>query len=183
MPLHAVTYRPPALAVPPEIMRCCDVFKEHYLRQHSGRRLQWQPNMGNADLKAVFSTRKHEINVSTYQMCILLLFNTTDTMSYADIEAATSIPVADLKRALQSLACAKFKVLNKEPKGREVNDSDSFSFNAEFTCKQLRFKVATVSAQKETETEKSETRQKVRPRRPRPVLFAPSSLSPPRASR
>jgi len=147
--------------LPPEITRCCDVFKEHYLRQHSGRRLQWQPNMGNADLKAVFSSRKHEINVSTYQMCILLLFNTTDEMSYEDIEKATEIPVADLKRALQSLACAKFKVLNKEPKGRDVDDSDRFSFNAEFTCKQLRFKVATVSAQKETETEKQETRQKV----------------------
>ncbi|KAL1522667.1 hypothetical protein AB1Y20_017645 [Prymnesium parvum] len=148
-------------SLPPEITRCCDVFKEHYLRQHSGRRLQWQPNMGNADLKAKFSTRKHEINVSTYQMCILLLFNTTDTMSYEDIVNATSIPVADLKRALQSLACAKFKVLNKEPKGRDVDDTDSFSFNADFTCKQLRFKVATVSAQKETETEKQETRHKV----------------------
>ena len=85
-----------------------------------------------------------------------------DSMTYEDIEKATTIPVADLKRALQSLACAKFKVLNKEPKGREVEDSDSFSFNADFTCKQLRFKVATVSAQKETETEKQETREKVR---------------------
>lgn len=82
-------------------------------------------------------------------------------MSYDDILKATSIPVADLKRALQSLACAKFKVLNKEPKGREVENNDIFSFNAEFTCKQLRFKVATVSAQKETETEKQETRHKV----------------------
>jgi len=148
-------------SLPPEITRCCDVFKEHYLRQHSGRKLQWQPNMGNADLKATFSSRKHEVNVSTYQMCILLLFNTTDTMSYEDIEKATSIPVADLKRALQSLACAKFKVLTKEPKGRDVEESDSFSFNADFTCKQVRFKVATVSAQKENEAEKQETRQKV----------------------
>ena len=97
-------------SLPPQILSCCDAFKELYLKQHSGRRLQWQPNMGNADLKAVFSSRKHEINVSTYQMCILLLFNTSDQMSYEEIQIATSIPVADLKRALQSLACAKFKV-------------------------------------------------------------------------
>jgi len=147
--------------LPPQILSCCDAFKELYLKQHSGRRLQWQPNMGNADIKATFSTRKHEINVSTYQMSILLLFNSADSMSYADIQESTGIPVADLKRALQSLACAKFKVLNKEPKGRDVDETDLFHFNADFTCKQLRFKVATVAAQKETESEKQETRQKV----------------------
>lgn len=61
--------------LPPEIVRCSEAFKQQYLKQHSGRRLQWQPNMSNADLKAVFGTRKYEITVSTYQMCILLLFN------------------------------------------------------------------------------------------------------------
>ena len=45
--------------------------------------------------------------------------------------------------------------------GREVEDGDSFSFNEDFSAKQLRFKVGTVSAQKENETEKQETRQKV----------------------
>mgnify|MGYP003866133153 CR=1 FL=1 len=60
--------------------------------------------------KAKFKSRRHEINVSTYQMCVLLLFNTEDTLSYAQISDATAIPVGDLKRALQSLACAKFKV-------------------------------------------------------------------------
>ena len=77
------------------------------------------------------------------------------------ISEATEIPVADLKRALQSLACAKFKILRKEPVGRDVDDTDSFSFNEEFSAKQLRFKVGTVSAQKENEAEKQETRQKV----------------------
>ena len=50
---------------------------------------------------------KRELSVSTYQMCILLLFNDADTMSYTDIAAATSIPADDLKRSLQSLACVK----------------------------------------------------------------------------
>ena len=117
--------------------------------------------MGTADLKAKFKSRRHEINVSTYQMCVLLLFNDQDTLSYAQISEATAIPVGDLKRALQSLACAKFKILRKDPVGREVEDGDTFSFNEDFSAKQLRFKVGTVSAQKENETEKQETRQKV----------------------
>jgi len=147
--------------LPLQIDKCCEVFKDQYLKQHSGRRLTWQANMGTADLKAKFKSRRHEINVSTYQMCVLLLFNTEDTLSYSQISDTTAIPVGDLKRALQSLACAKFKILRKDPVGREVEDGDSFSFNEDFSAKQLRFKVGTVSAQKENETEKQETRQKV----------------------
>jgi len=148
-------------ALPPQILTCCDTFKEHYLSQHSGRRLTWQANMGSADLKAIFSSRKYEINVSTYLMCVLLLFNQSDSLSYAEIAEATEIPGPDLKRALQSLACAKFKILSKEPKGREVDEADNFSFNAEFSAKHLRFKVGTVTAAKETDDQKLETRAKV----------------------
>lgn len=36
----------------------------------------------------------------------------------------------ELKRTLQSLACGKVRVLVKHPKGRDVNESDSFSFNS-----------------------------------------------------
>ena len=148
-------------SLPPQILQCCEVFKEHYLTQHSGRRLTWQANMGSADLKAVFSGRRYEINVSTYLMCDLLLFNAADSLTYGEIAAATEIPDPELKRALQSLACAKFKLLHKEPKGRDVDEADSFSFNADFSAKHLKFKVGTVTASKETDVEKAETRQKV----------------------
>ena len=57
-----------------------------------------------------FATKKHELNVSTYQMCILLLFNETERLSYAEIQDATQIVPAELKRNLQSLACVKVRV-------------------------------------------------------------------------
>ena len=40
----------------------------YYLKAHSGRKLTWQTNMGSADLKAVFGSKRHELNVSTYQV-------------------------------------------------------------------------------------------------------------------
>lgn len=60
-----------------------------------------------ADIKASFGDKKHELNVSTYQMVILLLFNETDRLTYDEILHATAIPPGDLKRSLQSLACVK----------------------------------------------------------------------------
>ena len=60
-------------------------------------------------MKATFGEKRHELNVSTYQMVILLLFNEADRLSYSDILHATSIPPGDLKRSLQSLACVKVR--------------------------------------------------------------------------
>ncbi len=65
----------------------------------------------HADMKATFGEKRHELNVSTYQMVILLLFNEADSLSYRDIQSATSIPFGDLKRSLQSLACVKARCL------------------------------------------------------------------------
>jgi hypothetical protein len=78
----------------------------------AGRRLTWQTGLGTADLKASFGggSRKHEIQCSTYQMAVLMLFNDADALSYEEIEAATSIPEDDLKRVLQSLACVKVRL-------------------------------------------------------------------------
>ncbi|CAI7835604.1 unnamed protein product [Closterium sp. NIES-53] len=148
--------------LPGEILPICEKFTRHYLTTHTGRRLTWQMNMGHADVKATFESRKYELSVSTYQMCILMLFNTHDSLTYRDIEAATDIPSADLRRNLQSLSLVRGKnVLRKEPVGKEVGDDDTFHFNHKFTSKFFKVKIGTISAQKETEPEKAETRQKV----------------------
>ena len=71
------------------------------------------------------------------------------------------IEEADLKRNLQSLACAKYKVLKKHPAGREINNDDSFSFNVDFTDKMQRIKISTVSSRPENNQERQETQGKI----------------------
>ncbi|KAK9113275.1 hypothetical protein Scep_020794 [Stephania cephalantha] len=153
----------PACNLPAEILGVCEKFRMYYLGTHTGRRLSWQTNMGTADLKATFGKgQKHELNVSTYQMCILMLFNNADRLSYKEIEQATEIPASDLKRSLQSLALIKGKnVLRKEPMSKDIGEDDAFFFNDKFTSKFIKLKINTVNAQKESEPEKQETRQRV----------------------
>jgi len=148
--------------LPPQLERCCEAFRQFYLATFTGRRLVWQLNMGSADLRAQFGSSRHELNVNTFQMCILLLFNGADHLSYKDIADATGIPGPELKRNLQSLALVKGKnVLRKEPQSKDVEDEDVFHFNDKFTSKLHKVKISTVSAQKESEPEKLETRQRV----------------------
>ncbi|KEH24997.1 cullin 3B [Medicago truncatula] len=153
----------PQCNLPSEIRGLCEKFRNYYLGSHSGRRLTWQANMGNADLKATFGKgQKHELNVSTYQMCVLMLFNNADRMTCKEIEQATAIPMSDLKRCLQSLALVKGKnVLRKEPMSKDISEDDVFFFNEKFTSKLFKVKIGTVVAQRETEPENIETRQRV----------------------
>jgi cullin 3 len=146
-------------------------FQRYYLACHSGRQLNMQAQMGSADLNAVFYTkqenvytpRRHIISVSTYQMCILMLFNKKEKLTYDEILQESGIPVKDLIRALQSLAMGKAtqRILAKEPKAKEIENNHIFSVNDGFTSKLFRVKIQTVSAKGESEPERKETREKV----------------------
>jgi cullin 3 len=117
--------------------------------------------MGTAELKAQFATKRHEMNVSTYQMCILLLFNNSNELSLKEILNATAIPINDLKRNLVALSCGKYKILLKDNNPKKIGDDDHFTFNSKFHSKLYRLKIVTVNSQKDNEMERQETRQKV----------------------
>lgn len=139
-------------------------FERFYAEKYSGRKLTWQSNMGDADMKATFpksnngKPRTHDINCSTYAMVILLLFNDLapgQSLTLEEIQVRTNIPINALSRNLQSLAVApKTRFLVKEPMSREVNPGDRFSFNENFTSKVIRIKVGVVSAGNKVEGDK-----------------------------
>lgn len=164
-------------------------FKRFYLSKHSGRQLTLQPSLGSADLNAIFygksskpaltnnddesnsnpsestsvATRKHILQVSTYQMVVLLLFSNKDKWTFEEMKQETDIPEKDLIRAIQSLAMAKpsQRILIKEPKAKEILATDVFIVNNGFTSKLIRVKINTVSAKGESDPERQETRVKV----------------------
>lgn len=82
-----------------------------------------------------------ELQVSLFQALVLILFNDADNLSLEDIKTATNIEDGELRRTLQSLACGKARVLQKNPRGRDVADNDKFVFNADFTNKLFRIKI------------------------------------------
>jgi len=120
--------------------------------------------MGNADVRVTFNAKTHELNVSTYALVVLLLFENVDEgdiLTYEEIKNATAIGDPELQRQLQSLACAKFKILKKHPAGRDVHPDDSFSFNHEFTCPMQRIKISTIASKVENTEQRKETMEKV----------------------
>lgn len=76
---------------PKELEALKDSFTTYYLGRHSGRKLSWQANMGNADLKTSFKGVKKELNVSTYAMVVLLAFNNIPAGESISFEVTPSV--------------------------------------------------------------------------------------------
>ncbi|KAK9093469.1 hypothetical protein Syun_028380 [Stephania yunnanensis] len=128
------TYPPMDIRLPHELIVYQDIFKEFYLSKYSGRRLMWQNSLGHCVLKAVFPKGKKELAVSLFQTVVLMLFNDIQKLSFQDIRDSSGIEDKELRRTLQSLACGKVRVLQKFPKGRDVEDDDYFVFNDDFSA-------------------------------------------------
>ncbi|CAI0545033.1 unnamed protein product [Linum tenue] len=154
------TYPPMDVRLPQELNNYQVIFKEFYLSKHSGRRLMWQNSLGQCVLKAEFPKGRKELAVSLFQTVVLMLFNDAQRLSFQDIKDATGIEDKELRRTLQSLACGKVRVLQKIPKGRDVEDGDSFEFNDTFTAPLYRIKVNAIQM-KETVEENTSTTERV----------------------
>ncbi|GIY42772.1 cullin-3 [Caerostris extrusa] len=171
----------PKCNIPMAPRNAFEAFRRFYLAKHSGRQLTLQPQLGSVDLNAVFygprrdepnqqpqpsvvcGARKHIIQVSTYQMCVLMLFNARERLTYEEIANETDIPEKDLVRALQSLAMGKAnqRILVKSPKTKEIDSTHQFTVNDSFSSKLHRVKIQAVAAKGESEPERKETRSKV----------------------
>lgn len=149
------TYPIMDVTLPDQMVRFQDIFKDFYLSKHSGRKLQWQPTLGHCVLKATFKNGPKELVVSLFQTLVILIFNKYDEVTFKYIRAATNIEDGELRRTLQSLACGKARVLNKIPKGRDVEDNDRFKFNNEFTNKLFRIKINQIQMKETTEEQKA----------------------------
>jgi cullin 3 len=151
-------------ALPPALAAARDAYRDFYLAHHSGRKLSWLTSMGTAEVRGVFAggAKAHDLIVSTHQMCVLLLFNDADALTFSEIAEATRVPRDELRRSLQSLSLVKGRnVLRKDPPTKRVEESDTFHFNDAFSSKLMRVKIGTVSAGKESEPAAEKTRARV----------------------
>ncbi|KAF2396747.1 Cullin-domain-containing protein [Trichodelitschia bisporula] len=156
------SYPDVAVNIPPEVKTEMDRFEEHYRSKHQGRKLEWKNTLAHCQLRAHFPSGRKELVVSGFQAIVLLQFNgvSEQRLPYTRLKAETGLPDADLKRTLQSLACGKVRPLRKHPACRDIDDSDTFDFNAGFTHEKYRVKINQVQL-RETKEENKLTHERV----------------------
>ncbi|KAJ5578272.1 cullin-1 [Penicillium hispanicum] len=128
-----------AFSAPPEIVKTSERFQKFYFDKHNGRKLTWLWQLCKGEVKANYikSTKvPYTFQVSTFQMGILLLFNESDTLSYSDIQKATTLAPEILDPNLSILL--KAKVLLASPEGAKPEPSTTFSLNYNFKNKKIK---------------------------------------------
>lgn len=130
-----------------------DFFMEFYLSRHTGRKLAWKTGLGTADIRAFMGPNrvKHEFIMSTYQMYVIMLFNTYGTLTVLDISDELQIPARDLDRHILGLVATK--ILTKNTRGKEINDQSILTLNADYSSKLYRQTIPIIQ-KKEKEQEK-----------------------------
>lgn len=153
---HWPTYTEDKIILPQQIEMCTTHFRTFYNSRTSQRILRWVYSLGKATLEtSLFVGKKPygkiELHVSTHQMCILLMFNDTDVLTYDQVWQALEskeakekdVPSGEelAKTSLLSLTMKKFPLLIKEPKGREVKGTDTFTLNHKFVSPRKRMTI------------------------------------------
>jgi len=143
----------PMCSLPTELIHLSKKFEDFYLQAHQGRRLTWQCDMGMADVRARFGTKRYELSVTTYQMCILMLFNEKTEYTFLQLQELTKIPRNELKLHMISMTLKKYELFRKEPKTKTVNDDDVFVINPKYKSKLVKVRVPLVIVKSKTKAE------------------------------
>ncbi|KAF8917037.1 Cullin-domain-containing protein [Mucidula mucida] len=106
--------------IPKEINVTYGRFTKYYQTKHSGRKLTWLWNYSKNELRTNYLNQKYILMTSSYQMAVLVQYNTHDTMSLDELVAATSIRKDLMMQVLALLVKAKILV-NEEQEQYDLN--------------------------------------------------------------
>jgi cullin 1 len=137
-PLNPPTtpFTPPVLLV-----QTYERFSRFYNHKHQGRKLTWLWQLCKGEMKAnyikVVGTKvSPTLQVSTYQMAILLLFNDNDTVTYDDIVDGTGLNKETLDPSISVFI--KAKLFLTEPEGAKPESGTTYKLNTGFKTKKAK---------------------------------------------
>ena len=142
------SYKAPEVALPEQMSKCMEVFKEWHDAKHQKRRLTWVHSLGNATVRATYGKKFYDLQVTTLQAVVLAAFDNGQIFGFTELKDKLNLDDITLKPIMHSLSCGKQKVITKSPAGNKITSTDTFSPNSKFTCnmRKIRIPVASVES-------------------------------------
>ncbi|CAF4137248.1 unnamed protein product [Adineta steineri] len=154
----------PAFNLPHQIQPTYTLFTEFYTEKHSGRKLELLHQHSKGELQMLYTKSKYILQVSTYQMAILLLFNKVESITVNGESMTVNIKKAQIELKLfrpillvliksQVLKCSDI-TLNEELKESDIEDDYMIQVDENFKSK--RDKINLNQAVKSVEQKEAE---------------------------
>eukprot|EP01084_Bolivina_argentea_P115436 205273_1 len=137
-----------------DIRHCIDNCRETYSNLCDNKKTLWfQMNRGRASIEIEFRAQNTKIlSVSTYQMIVLLLFNTKNVYTFQQILDITRIPVDGLYSNLMAMSNGTNNILQKTPNGTNIESCDKFQINSLFEDKRKYINLPIIKANESSMT-------------------------------
>jgi cullin 1 len=132
------------LNVTSDFDNCMKCFKNFYDERTQSRSLKWVHSLGTCQVLARYNAGDKDFTMSTYQAAILALFNNTADLTLADIQKSLNLPLDDVKKNLLSFCAKKDLMILKKTGEKILQNTDTFSVNAEFESKNRRINVPNI---------------------------------------
>lgn len=139
-------------AVPQEFEKSIRMFENFYHINFSGRKLTWLHHLCHGELKLSYLKKPYIITMQTYQMAILLLFESIDEMTCKDIQETLELNTETFQKHMQSLIESKLLLSSSE----QLEGSTEIKLNVDYSNKRTKFKI-TAALQRETPQEVEHT--------------------------
>eukprot|EP01113_Clastostelium_recurvatum_P019149 TRINITY_DN225_c0_g1_i1.p1 TRINITY_DN225_c0_g1~~TRINITY_DN225_c0_g1_i1.p1 ORF type:complete len:771 (+),score=282.14 TRINITY_DN225_c0_g1_i1:104-2416(+) len=133
--------QPPStnFSIPKELQAAEGLFQKFYQNQHSGRKLNWLHQLSKGELRTRYAGGKtgYTLQCSTYQMGVLLQFNTEEAMSMEEMQISTQLTDNVLKGTILSLLKTKI-LLSEDGDEDDISKSSRLTVNKGFKSKKTK---------------------------------------------
>ncbi|KPM06994.1 cullin-2-like protein [Sarcoptes scabiei] len=86
-------------------------FENFYLNKFNGRKLNWIFNVSQGEVKFLFTKKTYHVTMNTFQIAIILSFEHSDEVSYAELKKLTNLNDEQLQRHIQSFLDLKILLI------------------------------------------------------------------------
>lgn len=145
-------------AIPQQLERSVHKFEQFYQSKFSGRKLTWLHHLCQADVRLCYLRKSYLVSLGTYQMALLLPFETSDSLTARDLQESTRLSEDQLFKQLQSLVDAR---LLTSPQEGPLCLSTVLHLNKSYSNKRTKFKITAVVQKEAAQQEMEQTHNSV----------------------